>query len=51
MGLSRGLNVYDHLWTSAADSTAPAAVRALPWMALLCLALWQAWRTRPRDLV
>ncbi|OUD04021.1 hypothetical protein [Streptomyces swartbergensis] len=51
MGLSRGLNVYDHLWTSAVDSTAPAAVRALPWMALLCLALWQAWRTRPRDLV
>ncbi|MFJ5830966.1 hypothetical protein [Streptomyces sp. NPDC093089] len=52
MGLLPGLNVYDHLWTSpSADSATPAAVRALPWVALLCLALWQAWRTRPRDLV
>ncbi|MFJ6000233.1 hypothetical protein [Streptomyces sp. NPDC092370] len=53
MGLSPGLNVHDHLWTSAVDSAAPAsaAVRALPWVALLCLALWQGWRTRPRDLV
>ncbi|WP_409470698.1 hypothetical protein [Streptomyces sp. HC307] len=53
MGLSPGLNVHDHLLTSAVGSAAPApaAVRALPWVALLCVALWQGWRTRPRDLV
>ncbi|MGW0701333.1 hypothetical protein ACWD0A_18865 [Streptomyces sp. NPDC002867] len=51
MGLSAGLNVYDHLWTTASDSATPAAVRTLPWIALLSLALWQSWRTRPRNLV
>lgn len=51
LGLSSGRNVYDHLWTAVMDSASPAAVRALPWIALLSLALWQAWRTRPRDLV
>ncbi|MBC2903619.1 hypothetical protein [Streptomyces cupreus] len=51
LGLSSGLNVYDHLWTAVKDSAAPAVVRALPWIALLSLGLWQAWRTRPRDLV
>lgn len=51
LGLSSGLNVYDHLWTGVVESGPPAAVRALPWTALLVVALWQAWRTRPRDLV
>ncbi|MDQ1008627.1 hypothetical protein QFZ82_003112 [Streptomyces sp. V4I23] len=51
MGLSAGLNVYDHLWTTASDSATPPAVRTLPWIALLSLALWQSWRTRPRNLV
>ncbi|GAB2866228.1 hypothetical protein GCM10027074_37150 [Streptomyces deserti] len=51
LGLSTGRNVYDHLWTAVMDSASPAGVRALPWIALLSLALWQAWRTRPRDLV
>ncbi|MFE9771364.1 hypothetical protein ACFYOV_06765 [Streptomyces sp. NPDC005931] len=51
LDLSSGRNAYDHLWTAVTDSSAPAAVRALPWTGLFSLALWHAWRTRPRDLV